>query len=83
MADRRKRTGADAAPPALREDEAGAVQIGPTDQGMVRIILTTQAGIFELDFPPDEAREIADELTAAADIADGGGSGGVRPRKSR
>lgn len=65
--DRRRRAGA---PSDLRDDEAGAVQIGPTDHAMVRIILTTGAGVFELDFPPDEAREIAIELNAAADIAD-------------
>lgn len=64
-------------PRELLDDEAGAVQIGPTDQGMVRIILTTQAGVFELDFPPEEAREIAEELTAAAEMCGGA------PRKSR
>ncbi len=54
---------------ALRDDEAGALQIGPTDSGMVRFIITTRDGVFELDFEPDEAEDIADELTAAADRA--------------
>lgn len=55
----------------LRDDEAGAVQIGPTDTGMVRLIVTTRQGVFELDFEPDEAREIAAELGSAADISEG------------
>lgn len=55
----------------LAPDEAGALRIGPTDQGMVRFIITTQNGVVELDYPPEDAREIAAELTAAADIAEG------------
>lgn len=70
MADHTKRRKGGAETPPLLEDEAGAVQIGPTDQSMVRIILTTGSGVFELDYPPEEAREIAQELIAAADIAD-------------
>lgn len=57
------------APIALGDDEAGALQIGPTDQGMVRLIIATHAGVIELDYEPEEAAEIADELRAAADIA--------------
>lgn len=64
-----KRPTPSAEPSELLADEAGALQIGPTDKGMVRIILTTTAGVVELDFPPEEAREIAQELSAAADIA--------------
>ena len=48
----------------LREEEAGAIRIGPTDQGMVRFIIMTRGGVFELDFPPEEAEDIADELRA-------------------
>lgn len=51
----------------LREDEVGALQIGATDRGMVRLILTTRAGVVELDYDPEEAEEIAEELRAAAD----------------
>lgn len=45
---------------------AANLQIGPTDQGMVRLFV--EAGDIELpfDFDPDEAEEIADELRAAA-----------------
>lgn len=51
----------------LRDDEVGALQIGATDRGMVRLILTTRAGVVELDYEPEEAEEIAEELRAAAD----------------
>lgn len=53
----------------LREDEEGALQIGVTDHAMVRLILSTRAGVFELDFEPDEADDIAHEINAAADRA--------------
>ncbi|MEL6277722.1 MAG: DUF6324 family protein [Pseudomonadota bacterium] len=51
----------------LRDDEEGAIQIGPTDQGMVRLIISTKTGLMELDFPPEEAEEMADELKASAE----------------
>lgn len=46
------------------------LQIGPTDQGMVRLFVA--AGSFEvpMDFEPDEARDIAEEILAAAKAAD-------------
>lgn len=56
----------------LMEDESGAIRIGPTDAGMVRFIISTPSGVYELDFPPDEAEEIADELLASAELARGG-----------
>lgn len=48
-----------------RDIEAN-LQIGPTDQGMVRLFI--DAGEFEIpmDFSPEEAEEIAEELRAAA-----------------
>ncbi|WP_368184570.1 DUF6324 family protein [Aestuariibius sp. HNIBRBA575] len=48
-----------------RDIEAN-MQIGPTDQGMVRIFI--QAGDLEIpmDFDPEEADEIAEEIKAAA-----------------
>ncbi len=55
--------------------EGGSVQIGPTDQGMVRLILDTASGVFELDFPPEEARQIAEEIIASAQMADGSAKG--------
>jgi len=51
-------------------DAEGEIQIGPTDLGMVRLYV--RAGDFDLpmDFTPDEAREIAEEILAAATVAD-------------
>ncbi|WP_430464735.1 DUF6324 family protein [Tabrizicola sp.] len=51
-------------------DIAADIQIGPTDQGMVRIYIAAEGGIeLPLDFDPDEAEEIAEELRAAAAVA--------------
>ncbi len=42
-------------------------QIGPTDQGMVRLFVSTGDGVeIPMDFNPDEADEIAEEIRAAA-----------------
>ncbi|NRB34812.1 MAG: hypothetical protein HRU31_08695 [Rhodobacteraceae bacterium] len=51
-----------------RDIEAN-LQIGPTDRGMVRIFI--EAGELEvpMDFDPDEADEIAEEIRAAAQAA--------------
>ncbi|MGH1466203.1 MAG: DUF6324 family protein [Cognatishimia sp.] len=51
-----------------RDVEAN-LQIGPTDQGFVRIFI--EAGTLEIpmDFSPDEAEEIAEEIRAAAQTA--------------
>jgi len=45
------------------------LQIGPTDLGQVRLFI--DAGQFEIpmDFTPDEAEEIAEEILAAAKAA--------------
>ncbi|GGO27659.1 hypothetical protein GCM10010991_09680 [Gemmobacter aquaticus] len=49
---------------------AANLQIGPTDAGMVRIYVEAEGGIeLPLDFDPDEAEEIAEELRAAAEAA--------------
>ncbi|MEY5038370.1 MAG: hypothetical protein RL472_1476 [Pseudomonadota bacterium] len=49
---------------------AADIQIGPTDQGMVRIYVAAEGGVeLPLDFDPDEAEEIAEELRAAAQVA--------------
>ena len=45
---------------------AANLQIGPTSLGMVRVYLETEEVQLPLDFDPDEAEEIADELRAAA-----------------
>ena len=53
-----------------QSDVAANIQIGPTDQGMVRIFVEAEGGIeLPLDFDPEEAEEIADELRAAAEAA--------------
>ena len=46
------------------------LQIGPTDQGMVRLFIEAQGVEIHMDFEPDEAREIAEELMAAAQAAE-------------
>ena len=50
-------------------DIAGNLQIGPTDQGMVRIYVEADQVALPLDFDPEEAEEIAEELMAAAAAA--------------
>ncbi len=51
-----------------QSDIAADIQIGPTDQGMVRIYIEAEGGIeLPLDFDPEEAEEIAEELRAAAE----------------
>jgi hypothetical protein len=45
---------------------AANLQIGPTTLGMVRLYIEADGVELPLDFDPDEAEEIADELRAAA-----------------
>ena len=53
-----------------QSDIAANLQIGPTDAGMVRIYVEAEGGIeLPLDFDPEEAEEIAEELRAAAEAA--------------
>ncbi|MEM6740641.1 MAG: DUF6324 family protein [Pseudomonadota bacterium] len=47
-------------------DISANLQIGPTTLGMVRIYVEAQGVELPLDFDPDEAEEIAEELRAAA-----------------
>ena len=42
------------------------LQIGPTDNGMVRIFVESKGVEVPMDFEPDEADEIAEEIRAAA-----------------
>ena len=51
-----------------RDIEAN-MQIGPTDQGMVRLFIEAEGVEIPMDFDPEEAEEIADELRAAAQAA--------------
>lgn len=50
-------------------DIAANLQIGPTDRGMVRIYVEATGVDLPLDFEPEEAEEIAEELLAAAHAA--------------
>jgi hypothetical protein len=47
-------------------DIEAALQIGPTDKGMVRIYVEANGIEIPMDFAPDDAEEIADEIMAAA-----------------
>ncbi len=63
-----------------QSDIAASIQIGPTDRGMVRIYIAADNGVeLPLDFEPEEAEEIAEELRAAAAVARGN-QGGKRRR---
>lgn len=48
-----------------RDVEAN-MQIGPTDLGMVRIFIEADGVEIPMDFDPEEADEIAEEIKAAA-----------------
>lgn len=49
------------------ESEVSAnLQIGPTTMGMVRIYVEGEGIDLPMDFDPDEAEEIAEEIRAAA-----------------
>lgn len=54
-----------------RDIEAN-LQIGPTDAGMVRLYIEGNGIEIPMDFTPEEALEIAEEITAAANRAGGG-----------
>ncbi|MFY0681382.1 MAG: hypothetical protein JXR13_12465 [Thalassovita sp.] len=49
-----------------RDIEAN-LQIGPTDKGMVRLFIAAGDMEIPMDFTPEEAEEIAEELRAAAE----------------
>jgi hypothetical protein len=51
-----------------RDIEAN-LQIGPTDHGMVRLFIEGNGIEVPMDFDPEEAEEIADEIRAAAAVA--------------
>jgi len=51
-----------------RDVEAN-LQIGPTDQGMVRLFIEGNGIELPMDFEPDEADEIAEEIRSAARAA--------------
>ncbi len=47
-------------------DISANLQIGPTNLGMVRIYIEGDGIDLPMDFDPEEAEEIADEIRAAA-----------------
>lgn len=51
-----------------RDIEAN-LQIGPTTEGMVRIFIEADGIEIPMDFDPEEAEEIAEEIRAAAQAA--------------
>ncbi|MEM8980953.1 MAG: DUF6324 family protein [Pseudomonadota bacterium] len=52
-----------------RDIEAN-LQIGPTDAGMVRLYVEAGSTEIPMDFSAEEAREIAEEILAAAKAAE-------------
>jgi hypothetical protein len=60
---------------------AADLRIGPTSTGMVRIYIESDSVQLPLDFEPEEAEEIAEELRAAAARARAAApsSGGRKP----
>jgi hypothetical protein len=52
-----------------QSDVAANLQIGPTTLGMVRIYVEGDGIELPLDFEPDEALEIAEEIRMAAEKA--------------
>ena len=46
-----------------------SLQIGPTEKGMVRLYVSNSSIEIPMDFEPDEAREIAEEILSAAKVA--------------
>ena len=42
------------------------IQIGPTDQGMVRIFVSSESIELPMDFTPEEAIDIANEIKSSA-----------------
>ncbi|MFK7869921.1 MAG: DUF6324 family protein [Roseobacter sp.] len=61
-------------------DTEASLQIGPTDKGMVRIYVESGDVEIPMDFAPDDAEEIADEITAAAGRARRASEAGKGPR---
>ena len=64
-------------------DVAANLQIGPTTLGMVRLFVATDEIELPLDFEPDEADEIAEELRAAAERARAMGRGKAQEALAR
>ncbi|WP_458791007.1 DUF6324 family protein [Yoonia sp. MH D7] len=52
-----------------QRDVEANMQIGPTDAGMVRLFIESGGVEIPMDFEPEEAEEIAEEMRAAAAAA--------------
>lgn len=52
-----------------QSDQSANLQIGPTSLGMVRLFVEQDGVEIPMDFTPEEAEEIADEMRAAAAAA--------------
>lgn len=50
-------------------DIVANLQIGPTDTGMVRLFIEADGVEIPMDFDPEEAEDIAEEIRAAAQAA--------------
>lgn len=64
-------------------DEAASLQIGPTSEGMVRLYIQGDSIDLPMDFEPEEAEEIADELRASAARARNATSAGKKKGRDR
>ncbi|WP_022705161.1 DUF6324 family protein [Pseudorhodobacter ferrugineus] len=64
-----------------QSEVAANLQIGPTSLGMVRIYVEGEGVDLPLDFDPEEAEEIAEELRAAAAAARAMGDGVGKKRR--
>ena len=64
-------------------DMQANLQIGPTSLGMVRIYVEGDGIEIPMDFDPEEAEEIAEELKAAASQARNMGGKAKKGRKGR
>ncbi len=53
-----------------QSDISANLQIGPTSEGMIRIYIEGDGIDLPMDFDPEEAREIAEEILAAAASAE-------------
>lgn len=62
-------------------DISANLQIGPTDLGMVRLYIQGDGIDLPMDFEPEEALEIAEELKSAAQRAAAAVAGGGKKKR--
>lgn len=70
----------------IERDIAANLQIGPTEHGMVRLFVEAENIQVPMDFSPEEAEEIAEEILAAVRTAkthETGAKGGGGKRRIR